>query len=300
MTADARRSQAKARFDEGVNAFREHRWTDAVQAFRQADAIAPSAPLSFNIAKAYEHLEDTVGALRWYRDYLRRSPQAANAAEVQARVVTLAAALAVRGVQQLTVLSTPSGAAVSIDNAQVGTAPVTLELAPGQHLVRLELPGYARKQVEFLLDARSPQDVALQLESLTAPPAAVTPAAVTPAAISPSPVLAPPRRERPFGVVPWIVMGAGGVGLLGALGFELGRRSAESDAKGDTQLAYQDHYDTMHGRQTSARVLLGVGGALVVTGGVLLALNRPKQPEAAVALACGPGSCGLSLRRSFE
>ncbi|HVY29105.1 MAG TPA: PEGA domain-containing protein [Polyangiaceae bacterium] len=291
--AEARRNEAKARFDEGVNAFREHRWADAVQAFRQADAIAPSAALSFNIAKAYEHLEDVTGALRWYRDFLRRSPQAANAGEVQARVAALAATLAQRGVQQLTLLTTPAGAAVTIDERQLGTAPLTVELAPGQHRAHLELPGYRAADSNFVLDARMPQDLALQLEPLSgAPPAPVVPAAAAPS--SPRPA------ERRFGIAPYIVLGAGGAGLLGALGFELARRSAESAARTEPQLEYQQHYDAMQTRQTTARVLLGVGGALAITGGVLLLLNTPQHSESAWLVGCAPSGCGLGWHRSFQ
>jgi hypothetical protein len=290
--ADARRHEAKTRFDEGVTAFREHRWADAVQSFRQADAIAPSAALSFNIAKAYEHLDDVPGALRWYRDYLRRSPQAPNAGEVQARVTTLAATLAERGVQQLTVLSTPSGAAVSIDERQVGTAPLTLELAPGRHRLRLELPGYQEQQSELVLDARIPQDLSQRLEPLGTSGSATTTSSAPAGPARPA--------ERPYGIAPWIVMGAGAASLAGALGFELARRSAETSAKSEPQLEYPQHYDSMESRQTTARVLLGLGGALIVTGGVLMVLNTPKQPASSLAVGCGPGSCGLVWRRGFE
>jgi hypothetical protein len=293
--AEARRSEAKARFDEGVNAFREHRWVDAVQAFRQADAIAPSAALSFNIAKTYERLEDVTGALRWYRDFLRRSPQAANSGEVEARVTALAATLAQRGVQQLTVLTTPAGAAVTVDDRQIGTAPLTVELAPGRHHAHLELPGYRAADRDFVLDARLPQDLVVPLEALSG----ASPAAAPPPA-SPPPV-APRPMERRFGVAPYIVLGAGGATLLGALGFELGRRSAESDAKTEPQLEYEQHYDAMQSRQTTARVLLGVGGALAVTGGVLLLLNAPKRAqESSLSLGCGSSGCGLGWRRSFQ
>jgi hypothetical protein len=302
--AEARRAEAKQRFDEGVNAFREHRWADAVRAFRQADAISPSAPLSFNIAKAYERLDDTAGALRWYRDFMRRNPQAPNAAEVQARITTLAEALAQRGLQQLTVLSTPSGASVTIDEQQIGTAPITLELSPGQHHARLELPGYAAQQADFVLDARTPRDLSLRLEALG--PAPATAPSAPPASPSNAPTNPPTSPAgsapgaRPFGPAPWIVLGAGAASLVGALGFELARRSAESAAKSDSQLDYPEHFDAMESRQTTSRVLLGVGGALLVTGGVLLVLNQPKQPPAALALGCGPNGCGLGFRRSFQ
>src|SRR6185295_10720910 len=124
-TAESRREQAKAQFEQGVTAYGERRYEDAVRAFQSADAIQPSAALSFNIALAFERLNNSLAALRWYRDYLRRSPLAANAAEVQARVVELAGQLAERGLQQLSVLSTPEGAAVRIDQQPAGVTPLT-------------------------------------------------------------------------------------------------------------------------------------------------------------------------------
>jgi hypothetical protein len=206
--------------------------------------------------------------------------------------------------QQLTVLSTPSGASVTIDEQQVGTAPITLELGPGQHHARLELPGYATQQADFVLDARTPRDLSLRLDALGPAPATVPSTATAP--VSNAGANAPARptpsapAARPFGAAPWIVLGAGAASLVGALGFELARRSAESAAKSDSQLEYPEHFDAMQSRQTTSRVLLGVGGTLLVAGGVLLVLNQPKQPPVALAFGCGPSGCGLGLRRSFQ
>ena len=147
--AEARRNEAKQRFDEGVTAFREHRYADAVEAFLKADALAASPALSFNIARSFERLDNPSSALRWYRDYRRRSPQAANAAEVEARISELGGKLAERGVQQLSVLSAPEGASVMIDERSVGVTPVTLELPPGRHRLHVRLAGYADQQREF-------------------------------------------------------------------------------------------------------------------------------------------------------
>jgi len=293
--AEAPRALANAKFEEGVKAFGEHRYTDAVAAFLQADAIEPSAALSFNVARAFEHLDNPSSALRWYRDYLRREPAAGNAVEVQARVTALSATLAERGVQQLTVISTPAGASVLIDKQAAGAAPITTELKPGAHHVRLELAGHRARDIDLVLDVRTPQDLVLELEALPVqtPKSAGVPArSDTPAHDE--------HLERPFGPAPWVVLGAGGVSLLGAFGFELGRRSAESAAERGTQLDYPAHFDAMQSRQTTARVLAGVGGALLVTGGVLFVLNTPRKPAAALAMRCGAPGCWLGASGSFE
>jgi hypothetical protein len=298
--AEARRSEAKVKFEAGVRAFGERRYADAVQSFVEADALAPSAPLSFNIARAFERLDNAAAALRWYRDYLRRSPQAANAAEVQARVSEHAATLAARGVQQLTVLTSPDGATLSIDEQPVGPTPITLELKPGRHRAILHLTGYLDQTAEFVLDARTPQDLSLKL--VAQPPAPTGNVAPAPRASSPNADrgASPTEKERRFGPVPWVVVGAGAASMLGALGFELGRRSAESAAENASQLDYQTHFDAMQGRQTTARVLFAVGGGLLVTGGVLFFLDRPPSASPRVALGCNGLGCALRAQGSFE
>lgn len=294
--ADLRRGEAKRKFEAGVRAFGEQRYEEAVRAFQEADAIEPSAALSFNIARAFERLHDTSAALRWYRDYARRSPQATNLSQVQARITELAGALAARGVQQLSVLSTPPGADVLVDNQLVGHTPVTLELAPGVHHVEVRRAGYADARADFTLDPRVPQDLALRLSPTSTPASVTTSPAQAKPELAPAPALEP---QRPFGLIPQVVTGVGGVSLLAALGFELGRRSAESAAERATQHEYPEHYDSMRGRQTTARVFAGVGAVLLVTGGTLWVLNAPRKRTPDLAFSCGAGGCGLAARGTF-
>jgi hypothetical protein len=214
--AEARRSEAKAKFEVGVSAFGQRRYADAVQSFVEADALAPSAPLSFNIARAFERLENPAAALRWYRDYLRRSPQASNAAEVQARVSQHAATLAARGVQQITVLTTPDGAALTIDEQAVGPTPVTLELKPGRHRATLHLAGYLDQTTEFVLDVRTPQDLSLELVALPAVPAANVAVASRASSARPDRGTSPTGNAHRFGPAPWVVVGAGAASMLPA------------------------------------------------------------------------------------
>jgi hypothetical protein len=109
--------------------------------------------LSFNIARSYEKIGDDAGALRWYRDYLRRDPSVKNAGDVQKLVQGLEASLAKKGVQQVTVLSSPAGATVTIDDRPVGVTPFTGEFAPGQHQIGVSLRGYADSQQKVALPA---------------------------------------------------------------------------------------------------------------------------------------------------
>ena len=98
-------------------------------------------------------------------------------------------------------------------------------------------------------------------------------------------------------------MGAGVATLGGALTFELLRQSSERAAEDDpTQVGYHDHLETMKSRRTTARVLAGVGGALVVTGGVLLTIDltgRKSARAAALRLVPVAGGAATTFSGTF-
>jgi tetratricopeptide (TPR) repeat protein len=293
-SVEARRDAAKAKFQRGSELYDAGQYADAVHAFMEADRLSPSAALSFNIARAYERLSDTSGALRWYRDYLRRSPKAKNAAEVQQKVSALSQTMAQSGVQQVTVLSTPLGAEVVLDGRAVGVTPFTGDLALGKHRVLLTLSGYRDASHDVVLAADGPLDVSWSLDRAPAPLASK-------AAPAPAPGAMDRHSGRRFGVAPWVIAGTGIVGLGGALGFELARHSHENEAKDADQLGFKQHTDAMERDKTVARVLVGVGGALVVTGAVMLLLDQgagsPASPR--VALGCTFSGCSASARGAF-
>ncbi|MDF3066527.1 MAG: Dihydrolipoamide acetyltransferase [Polyangiaceae bacterium] len=292
---ESRRSAAKVKFQRGSELYEAGQYEKAVQAFMEADALAPSAPLSFNIARAYERLEDSSGALRWYRDYLRRSPRAPNATEVRARVAALSAKLAQTGVQQLTVVSMPVGASVIVDGRSVGVTPFTGDLALGKHRVSLDLPGYRNQTQEITLAPNAPTDLSSNLEPEAEPKPTSVPAASTDAV--------PDRGGgRRFGIAPWIVAGGGLATLGSALGFELARRSHETDAENAAdQPTFQAETDAMQRDKTTARVLASVGGALFITGTVMLIINDkdPARSAPRVGVGCTFSGCTASARGTF-
>lgn len=292
-SVEARRDEAKAKFQRGSELYEAGQYQDAVHAFMAADRLAASAALSFNIARAYERLNDTSGALRWYRDYLRRSPNAKNAAEVRDKVAALSSTLSRSGLQQLTALSMPVGAVVVIDGRAVGVTPFTADLALGKHRVLLTLPGYRDATHDLQLAADGPREISATLQQ-----------APGPAAASPAPGQARPgpEPERRFGIVPWLIAGAGVASLGGGLAFELVRRSHEKSARAaPDQPTFKVETDAMERDKTTARVLAGIGGALVVTGSTLLLFNqRPSAANAQrIGLACTFTGCMASARGAF-
>ena len=297
---EARRAEAKTKYEEGADAYTAGHFKDAVDLFLAADRLAPSAPLSFNIARAYEKIGDAAGALRWYRDYLRRSPEVGNAESVRGLIANLAQSLQRRGIQQVTVLTSPAGATVTMDDQPVGVTPWTGEIAPGKHHLLLSERGYADAERELVLAADVPLEVSVRLtqQSLTGA-SSVTPASPSSSALPPSPAGPPPDRK--LGVLPWLTLGAGTVSLGAALTFELLRRSAESDAKQQLiQVRYQQRLETEQSRQTAGRVFLAAGSALLAAGGLMLLFDRPAATRGASAgLLCVPGVCGVTARGQF-
>jgi tetratricopeptide (TPR) repeat protein len=311
--AQSNRELAQAHFARGIAEYRAKRYKDAIDAFLLANDLYPSGAISFNIARAYESLQYPAGALRFYRDYLRRDPGASDAAQISKRIEELEDRLRQRGVQQVTILSNPPGATLSVDGRAVGITPWTGEVLPGNHGVELSLRGYASKLGQFELSSHRAAELEFQLEpapeEAVSPPAPERPAltaAETPVPVwsAPAPVarvlpVQPQPRSTFQTVLPWATLGAGTLALAGAGYFELSSASDEDRARrASTQAQALVAIDAMKSSQLTARVLLGVGGALTATGGVLLWRNAgtPERPSQ-LALGCGATLC--SVRGSF-
>ncbi len=305
------KAQARRHYAAGVEAYEAARFKDAIDEFLEANRLAPSPALSFNIARAYEKLGDHAGALGFYRDYLRRAPEAEDRGQVGQIVSSLENRLREKGVQQVTVLSDPERATVVLDGKPVGVTPWTGEIFPGQHRLQLRLPGYEDADQVFSLTAHRAKDVSVTLVEVpqaptperTAPAPAPAPAPPPPVA-SASPASADSGTGRAVSPWTWVSLGVGVGALGGALAFELMRSGAEDDARtADTQIQAQEHYDTMEDRQLVARILAGVGATATVAGGVLLYLDltaEPSAPEAArLGFGCTPGACGITASGRF-
>jgi tetratricopeptide (TPR) repeat protein len=157
-------ARARALFDEGVAAYAAGRYYEAIERFTETARLYPNQQLSFNIAKAYDNLGHRSAALRYYREYLRSSASPPDGASVNSRVEELEQALALRGIQQLSVLSDPPGATVLLDGEPVGLTPWTGETWPGGHRVELRHAGFVTKETVVELDPHRAADLEVRLE----------------------------------------------------------------------------------------------------------------------------------------
>lgn len=295
---------ARDRYRKGAAAYNEGRFKDAIDLFLDADKLAPSAALSFNIARAYDKLGDPSGALRWYRDYLRRAESPEDAEQVEAMIAGFEQRLVEKGVQQVTVFSEPSGSTVLIDDRPVGVTPWTGDLPPGPHRVSARLRGYDDADRDIELPTDHAIDVTLSLSPATEPEP-IPPGAPPPALESKPPQSAPTDTSDSgsLGTWGWVTLGAGAGALGGAIVFEIMRRGAESGAENArTQIEFADRVDSMESRRTTARVLAGVGGALALTGGVLLAIDTgvfSGSDTTQVGFGCSGALCGAHAHGTF-
>jgi tetratricopeptide (TPR) repeat protein len=287
--------RARARYQQGAQAYAAGRYKDAIDLFLDADRLAPNPAFAYNIGLGYEELGDAPNALRWYRDYLRALPNATDRDDIEPRIARAEGRLKERGVQQVTILSTPDGATITLDGRRVGVTPWTAELTPGSHEVSLELRGFADASTTFELIPEHAMDVPLTLSAEAAK------------ANTPIEPVGGSQPEQPstisrVGPLTWGAFGVGVAGLGTALGFELARSAAVSRIGGGTQLSGHDAYNQATTYQTVARVSVGVGAAFAAVGGVLLYLDLSgpaPSTRTGVAAGCSGPLCGVTLDGAF-
>lgn len=309
------REQAKQLYEQGVAAFREGRYSEAVDKLLEADHVMPNAAFSYNIALVYEKMGDERSALRWVRSYLRQSKKsAAEDASAIAKARKFEAVLQSQGLQQVSIVTEPSGATIQVDGHALGITPFTTEIAPGSHRVSLSLQGYEPVQRDFELRpdrsldvilpmvAQRPQPVSSTNEPTTAPaPVSATPPQVHVQAVQ----LEPTSPERPaltqVRPTTWVGLGVGALLMGGSAFFEFERRRQEDVAQRASQAQFQSAYDNMEGRKTVARILLVTGSAVLATGATLLVLDltRSKRENSAWVRGCGDSGICAEMRGQF-
>lgn len=276
---------AKELYQRGAALYREGQYEKAIALFREAYRRHPYPELVYNTGQAHEKLGDTARALESFREYLRLAPDASDRATVEKHIQALEKRLAEKGLVEVSVSSTPSGAAVLLDGKRVGSTPWSGKATRGSHSISLTLAGHATAERSVELGER-----ALALDLALASTAAPAPVRAKPTSVA---------SEASGGVQPLtlVVLGVGVAGLGGAVGFELARRGAEDDASSSrTQVGHVKAYDRMQRDQTIARVLLGVGAVGVAVGGTLLYLDLNRT--SGVAVGCNP-ACGARFASTF-
>lgn len=122
----------------GVRAFRDARYRDAILFFTEAYRLgAPSTEL-WNIARCRRAIDEPEEESIAIQQYLAQQDLSAD----ERAEATKELAAIRRRASTVSIDSAPSGAAVSVDGRPLGgVTPLAVELAPGEHKVRVDKPG---------------------------------------------------------------------------------------------------------------------------------------------------------------
>lgn len=141
-------SRARVLDGEGVKAFQEGRYNDAIRFFEEAHRLGGPPFELWNIAKCHLRLDQPEQAAETIERYLEtKDLPADDRKEASEQLEQLR-----RRPSTLTVSSSPTGATVIVDGKTVdsGTTPLSTTLPPGAHTVTVQLEGHApyTRQIE--------------------------------------------------------------------------------------------------------------------------------------------------------
>jgi hypothetical protein len=144
---------------EGIRAFRDGRYADAIRYFRSAYRLGGPSSELWNIARSHEKVDDPEGAAAAIDEYLSlRDLSAQDRHEAERELLALRTRPST-----LTVTTTPPGAAVTVDGRQtLGPTPVSVELSAGPHTIAVRHEGYVTENRP--LEARFGRAVIVSLD----------------------------------------------------------------------------------------------------------------------------------------
>ncbi len=283
--ADDCHDVAKLKKD-GNAAFGRAHYEDAITAYSRAYACDKDSSLLFNMAKAQLQIGRYVAGLDSIRRFQAASSELPTEVRAAARSV-LADLLAHVGT--ITV-NAPVGASVSIDDREIGPAPVDdVEVAAGSVTVHVVAPGHAPVDRKVLLQ-RGKHEVVLVSFASTEPVAPIVPGSVEPAS-----------SGRPIHPLVWAGAGVAGVGLLvGATAGALSLSKTSALKKLCPQGKCTTNIDAEKSKANTLANVSNVGfvfsAAGAVLGGVGIGLTfRHASTEAHVSLQ----PTGMSVEGTF-
>lgn len=282
---DDARARAGAAFEQGVGAFDEGRYQEALEAFQEAYRLAPHPSVRVNMANCYEKLERPVEAIDHFERYLLEAGDLppARRREIEETLARL------RGqVGELFFRVEPAGATVTIDGRTSLEAPIldAVRLPQGPHQVSVQangrieqrevtVRGGERDELQVSVTDASPRDPAFPIEASPL--------------VEALPDEPPPRRRNVGAIVVGSTTGAIGAGALATGLLALGAQKDFDDAverSNDPNLAASEReaarQDGLNAKDRADRFALIsdiLMGAAIVGAGVTLTLLILGPPE---------------------
>lgn len=157
-------TEARARMARGEELFAAGNYDAALAEFQQAYDVIGEHPnrylVLYNIGQCHERSFRYDQALRFYRQYLREGGETAEGrADVEAAITRLEGLLATVRVD----VNVP-GAEVWVDERPLGTAPGSVRIPPGVHMVEVRATGHLSARQEVQIAAGGERSISFTME----------------------------------------------------------------------------------------------------------------------------------------
>lgn len=310
---DSKKEDAKKHFELGKAYYKQSEYNKAIDEFQKAYSLYPHSVILYNIAQAYEKEGNIPMALRFFREYLRASPNAEDKSIILISIQNLEKKLQEKGIQQVGIYSTPSEAEVAINGKVIGKTPFAIELKPGKYTLSLTKKGYLPIDKEFVVSPDKSLELDFSLNEVNME--------------SPKPQPVQEKKEEPVKEVKkeehkplqipepvktekkveegrkrlwtYIVGGVGGLLVGSGVVFGVMASSKESDLKSDknisrSQQEVQNLADDAQNYAMLANVFYGAGAACLISATVLYFIEgKPDSKGTANNLMMTPVDGGL-------
>ena len=155
---------------QAIKFYKEGQYKEAIERFLKAHELSPNPVSLFNIARAYQKMDQIVNAYDFYKQYIQTGDETRleDAKEAIEKIESMPVVLKIA--------TTPAGAVLLVDG-QVrvgGETPVVLDdLKAGKHTIALQLEGYEDVEQEVDIPVLGEQSIEIDLQKIGEKPVAV-------------------------------------------------------------------------------------------------------------------------------
>ena len=316
--ADNSEAEARERFSRAVELYNAGDFPSALAELNRAAAVRPSYKVLYAIAQVRVQMNDYVGAVSAYTQYLQGG--GAEVDEERRAAVQKELSRLEQRISALIVSSNVAGSEVYLDETLVGTTPLEapLRVNSGQHRIRVRHPDYPsqsrtvslagglREELAFTLVPSKPKPDSPPVgEAVSPPPRSSTGRVALPALRSAVDSNRLDERSTRFPWVGWVATSAlaVGAGVTGAIALSKNAKLADKrDQLGTTEPALADGNRSLRRWATVCDVLLA---STAVVGGISLWLTLRSHEASHSARASvarwqlGVSPRGAQLRSQF-
>lgn len=293
-------------FDKGVILYKQGKFVEASDAFREAYRLRPSWRLLYNLGQSEAAAKRLGIALEAFEEYLAKGGdevEASRAEEIRAEILRM------RDLVGYIEIKAPAGADVVVDNVVRGRCPlpgVVPVTAGVVHSVSTVKDGVASAAREVKVSGGQTSIVDFNAVSTPVGVAEAQPvieSAKTMREKSPSEVRPVGRGIRVFG---WAMTGIGAAFMLGAVGTGAAALVLDDDIEGNCpggvcDASWADELQTRDRLAVTTNVLLGVGSAALIAGGIaLMVMKKGKKENQRLSFYSGYGTQGTGTQFTWH